>query len=151
MNKLPKLNIKVFTINNINEKEFETLIFKTFKHKTKTDLPEKFLVANNCVDISSITNDNTGKTMVILLEELDDTQNSYQEVEAEIQKVLSNREKEVLSYLALGNRYEKIAESLFISVHTVRFHIKKIYRKFNIHSQPEAIALAVKNGLVYFS
>lgn len=142
MNNSHDLDDMVISINKEREKEFRTQISKMFGYKTKTVLSEKLIIAlNNAVEANSTINPNTTKTMVVIFKALEDTSN-------EEQKVLSKREKEVLSYLALGNRYEKIAELLFISVHTVRFHIKKIYRKYNIHSQAEAIVLAVKNGLI---
>ena len=51
-------------------------------------------------------------------------------------------------YMPLGHGYKQIADILFISVHTVRYHIKNIYRKLSVHSQSEAIAIAAKKGLI---
>ncbi|MBU2493169.1 MAG: response regulator transcription factor [Bacteroidetes bacterium] len=61
---------------------------------------------------------------------------------------LTAREKEVLSGLVEGNSYKAIADSLFISVETVRFHFRNIYKKLHVHSQSEAVAKAIKQGLV---
>ena len=52
---------------------------------------------------------------------------------------LSPREKEVLHHLILGDRVSNIAEQLFISAHTVRNHLKSIYRKTGVRSQAEVI------------
>ncbi len=57
---------------------------------------------------------------------------------------LSNRENEILSYLSKGYRYKEIAEKLFISIETVRTHIRNIYEKLQVHSRTEAL-LKVKN------
>ena len=142
MNNSPNFVDLVISINGERENEFRAQISKIFGHKTKTVLSEKLIVAiNNALEANSTINPNSTKTMVVLLRALEDTQK-------EGQKALSKREKEVLSYLASGKTYNKIAELLFISVNTVRFHIKKIYRKYNIHSQAEAIVVAVKNGLI---
>jgi len=54
---------------------------------------------------------------------------------------LSAREREVLDALIGGQTYRQIAESLFISVNTVAFHVKQIYQKLHIHSRAEAAAL----------
>jgi len=62
--------------------------------------------------------------------------------------LLTPREKEVLSGLVEGNSYKAIADSLFISVETVRFHFRNIYKKLHVHSQSEAVAKAIKQGLV---
>ena len=41
-----------------------------------------------------------------------------------------------------------IADSLFISVDTVRYHIRNIYRKLQVHSQPAAVSRAIRKGLI---
>lgn len=50
---------------------------------------------------------------------------------------LTPREQEVLHILATGRSYQEIAEALFISVETVRTHIRNIYRKLQVHSWTE--------------
>jgi DNA-binding CsgD family transcriptional regulator len=52
---------------------------------------------------------------------------------------LSPREREVLHHLILGDRVSNIAEQLFISKHTVRNHLKSVYRKTGVNSQAEVI------------
>ena len=60
---------------------------------------------------------------------------------------LSSREVEVLECLIAGHTYKAIAEKLFLSVHTVRFHLHNIYEKLHVKSRSEAVSLAVKNKL----
>ena len=55
---------------------------------------------------------------------------------------LSRREQEVLAFLARGYRYKEIAASLFLSVETVRTHIRNIYEKLHAHSRAEALRKA---------
>lgn len=52
---------------------------------------------------------------------------------------LTKREHEIVDQLAKGLTYEEIADKLFISVETVRFHIKNIYNKLHVHSRTEAV------------
>jgi DNA-binding NarL/FixJ family response regulator len=52
---------------------------------------------------------------------------------------LSTREREVLEMVAGGRRVSDIANTLFISNHTVRNHLKAIFRKLDIHSQSEIV------------
>lgn len=59
---------------------------------------------------------------------------------------LTEREQEVLTLLSKGNSYKMVAELLFISHDTVRFHIKNIYKKLEVHSLPEAFAKVKKFG-----
>jgi DNA-binding NarL/FixJ family response regulator len=61
---------------------------------------------------------------------------------------LSSQEQNVLQLLADGYSYKLIASALFISIDTVRFHIKKIYEKLHVHSATEAVSIAIKNNLV---
>ncbi len=53
--------------------------------------------------------------------------------------VLSNRESEILEYLAKGLLYKEIAAQLFISQETVRKHVYHIYEKLHVHNKVEAI------------
>ena len=58
---------------------------------------------------------------------------------------LSQRENEVLAYLAKGLSYKMIAEQLFVSYSTINSHVKNIYIKLHISSLGEAIAYYDKN------
>lgn len=61
---------------------------------------------------------------------------------------LSEREKQVLQLLVNGYSYKMIASEMFISIDTVRSHIKKIYEKLHVNSKSEAVAKAFKDKLV---
>jgi DNA-binding CsgD family transcriptional regulator len=53
--------------------------------------------------------------------------------------VLTRREQEVLELLLGGQRVASIARRLFVGQHTVRNHLKSIFRKLHAHSQAELI------------
>ena len=55
---------------------------------------------------------------------------------------LSFREREVLDWLSKGYRYQEIADKLFISLETVRTHIRNIYEKLHAHNRSEALRKA---------
>jgi DNA-binding NarL/FixJ family response regulator len=55
--------------------------------------------------------------------------------------LLSKREREVLRLLLENQRPKTIAQSLFISLHTVRNHLRSIFEKFAVHSQMELLRL----------
>ncbi len=61
---------------------------------------------------------------------------------------LTPREKTVLGLLSQGNSYKLIAAELYISIDTVRTHIKKIYEKLHVRSQIEAVSKAFNEKLV---
>lgn len=53
---------------------------------------------------------------------------------------LTSRELEILQCLSEGKSSKMIADTCFISVDTVRTHVKRIYEKLQVHSATEAIA-----------
>jgi DNA-binding NarL/FixJ family response regulator len=61
---------------------------------------------------------------------------------------LTAREKEILASLSKGNSYKMMADEFYITIDTVRAHIKKIYEKLHVHSQTEAVSKALKERLV---
>lgn len=61
---------------------------------------------------------------------------------------LSERETEILQLLAKGISFNEIGDILTISPHTVTAHIKKIYRKLQVHSRGEAVYEAAQMGLI---
>ena len=63
------------------------------------------------------------------------------------EKVLSEREMEILTLLAEGLVKKEIADQLCISSHTVVSHIRHIYEKLNVQNAPSAVNKAYRLGL----
>ena len=61
---------------------------------------------------------------------------------------LTAREIEVLRKVAGGNRNRDIGELLFISEETVKVHIKHIMDKLGAKDRTQAIAIAVRRGII---
>jgi DNA-binding NarL/FixJ family response regulator len=61
---------------------------------------------------------------------------------------LTPREVEVLGRVAGGNRNRDIADLLYISEETVKVHIKHIMEKLRAKDRTEAIAIAVRRGII---
>lgn len=59
---------------------------------------------------------------------------------------LSEREIEVLQWLAQGLTNKETAQALFLSVRTVEAHLRSIYSKLGVSSRTEAVLWAVRNG-----
>lgn len=60
---------------------------------------------------------------------------------------LSEKEKEIVIGLVDGLSYKLIADRMNISLETVRFHIKNIYRKLHVHSKAEVISKSLKGEI----
>jgi DNA-binding NarL/FixJ family response regulator len=61
---------------------------------------------------------------------------------------LTPREKEILLLITQGMTNELIADKLFISVQTVRNHLKNIYDKLQVHSRAQVVVKAFKDKLI---
>lgn len=65
------------------------------------------------------------------------------------QATLTAREIEVLRLVARGMRNKEIAGDLNISDETVQGHVKNILAKLSVHDRTEAVAVAVRRGIVH--
>ncbi len=74
------------------------------------------------------------------------------EVQANEENVLLNqiskREYEVLQYLDSDYRQDEVAKKLYISVTTLRFHLRNIYRKLKVHNRSGAVLRAKQLGIL---
>ena len=61
---------------------------------------------------------------------------------------LTPHETELLKMLVEGHNYKTAAFELNISISTVSFHLQNVYRKLQVHSKSEAVAKALRTGLV---
>src|SRR5512142_1579216 len=61
---------------------------------------------------------------------------------------LTDREREVLTYLAEGANNDTIADALVISPKTVERHRENIMRKLNMHSRAELVRYAIRKGII---
>ena len=61
---------------------------------------------------------------------------------------LTPHELRVLRLLAEGHNYRTAAAALGVTAHTVSFHLRQIYEKLHVHSKAEAVAKALRDGLI---
>lgn len=60
---------------------------------------------------------------------------------------LTDREKEILHYIVSGDTKQQIADTLFLSFHTVNTHIKNIYKKLEVNTKAAVVSKAYKENL----
>lgn len=80
--------------------------------------------------------------------EPDDHANGSADHDGAVRPALSPREAEVLALLAEGAPNKVIARRLDISVHTAKFHVAAILTKLGAANRTDAIAIAMRQGLV---
>ncbi len=64
------------------------------------------------------------------------------------EETLSPREAEVLRLVSGGNRNQDIARKLFISEETVKIHVRHILEKLNASDRTQAVAIALRRGII---
>jgi DNA-binding NarL/FixJ family response regulator len=62
---------------------------------------------------------------------------------------LSPQETRLLKLFAEGHQNKTAAAELGISIHTVGFHLRSIYEKLHVHTRSEAVARALRDGLIH--
>jgi len=139
----PDLNVLMLTIYEESNKVFDALCAGACGYLVKKTPPSRLLEA-----IKEVNDGGSPMSSRIAREVI----NAFKEGAALAQHDssfnLSSREKEVLNSLADGNNYQEIADELFISVDTVRHHIRNIYKKLHVHSRSEAVAKAIRKKII---
>jgi DNA-binding NarL/FixJ family response regulator len=139
----PDIDILMLTIYEDSEKVFDALCAGACGFLVKKTPPLKLLEAiKEVYEGGSPMSSQIARQVITAFKESKDIKSQTQEYE------LSPREKEVINLLAGGNNYQQIANQLFISVDTVRHHIKNIYKKLHVHTQSEAVAKAIRKRII---
>ena len=61
---------------------------------------------------------------------------------------LTPHETRLLKMLVDGHNYKTAASTLNVSINTISFHMRNIYDKLQVHSKSEAVARALRDGLI---
>lgn len=137
------LDILMLTIYEDSEVVFEALCAGACGYLVKKTPPSRLLEAIKEVHAGgSPMSSRIARQVITAFKEGKET------IEERSKYGLSEREKEVINLLANGNNYQQIADQLFISVDTVRHHIKNIYKKLHVHTQSEAVAKAIRKKII---
>jgi DNA-binding NarL/FixJ family response regulator len=130
--KKPELQIIMLTVYEDNDHIFNALVAGASGYLIKKTPPAKLLEAIQ--DVYNGGSPMSGQIARKVISTFQSMNKSSDETEN-----LSHREQEILSYLAKGFRYKEIAEKLFISIETVRTHLRNIYEKLHVRSRTEAV------------
>jgi len=140
--KYPNLKILMQTIFEDNEKIFNSILAGASGYILKNTSPARFLefIKETYEGGAPMSPSVATKVLKMMAE-----QSAFAKTE---NFDLSEREKEILSCLVKGMSYKLIADACFISIDTVRGHIRNIYEKLHVHSKGEAVAKAIKSKIV---
>lgn len=139
----PDISILMLTVYEESEIVYDALCAGAYGYLVKKTPPSRLLEA-----IKEVYEGGSPMSSRIARQVITSFQNYIKQNSINSQYNLSSREKEVLQHLADGSNYQEIADELFISVDTVRHHIRNIYKKLQVHSQSEAVAKAIRKKLI---
>ena len=132
---VPEIQFMMLTVFEDDETIFQSLQAGATGYILKKTPPSKIL--ESLKDLHAGGSPMSGEIARKVVQAFQKMGQSHKEVEN-----LTAREHEILSYLAKGYRYKEIAEALFVSVETVRTHIRNIYEKLQVRSRTEALLKA---------
>ncbi len=142
--KFPKVAIVALTIHEDEEYFFKMLEAGATGYVPKRAAPDELLTAIRAAAIGQVyLYPSLAKLLVrdYLSQEHSSEQKSATDG-------LTDREHQVLTYLAEGNSNAEIAEALVISPKTVERHRENIMRKLNLHSRSELVRYAIRRGII---
>jgi len=134
----PKLQCMVLTVYDKPDTIFEALKAGAISYLLKSTPAEKVIEA-----IAEVNNGGSPISSQIARKVIEAF--TVKEKANEYFQDLTRREQEMLEQLSKGYRYKEIADKLYISLDTVRTHIRNIYEKLQVNSRAEALK---KTGLL---
>ena len=151
--RLPNIGIIVLTSNPNDAELFQALKAQAAAYLSKEVTAEKLVdtigrvaCGEHPINESLVTRPNVADQVLQKFQEL-----SWRvETEAFISP-LTNRETEILNYIAQGYLNKQIALKLGISEQTIKNHVTSILRKLNANARTEAVVVAIKQGLISIS
>lgn len=128
----PKMQMMVLTVHDNNDNIFNALKAGAISYLLKTTPSEKIIEAIREVNNGgSPISSQIARKVIEAFSVKEKTNDYFQE--------LSRREKEILEELSKGYRYKEIADKLFVSIETVRTHVRNIYEKLQVNTRVDAL------------
>lgn len=137
----PRVQIVILTVHQDDESVFRAICAGAIGYVTKPVLPAALLEA-----VEFAFGGGTPMSPHIARRVLQMFREFHPPRKADYQ--LTEREISVLERLVEGDDYRQIADTLFISLFTVRAHLRNIYDKLHVHSKSQAVAKALQEHLL---
>jgi|SRR6185437_9240094 len=134
---LKNIQVLMFTVFEDDEKIFEAIKAGASGYLLKKSSPQEIIDA-----IRSLYFGGAPMSANIARKVIESFQGHNSHIKDDFR--LTTRENEILYSLIEGMSYKKLAEKYFISISTVRTHIRHIYEKLHVNSKSEAVARILK-------
>ena len=139
----PKIEIIMQTVFEHEEKIFKSIQAGASGYLLKDDAISEYVSA-----IKELTEGGAPLSMCIARKVLDFIRKGEEKPKETKSFELTSRELEILEQVGLDQTPDQIGDVLYISPHTVRTHIKKIYKKLHVHSKAAAVRVALEHNLI---
>jgi two-component system response regulator NreC len=146
MKRLPNTFVLILTMHDDEEYLFRSIHIGASGYILKSAPHEELLFAIQSVAVGNayLYPTATKRLMNDYMEKLKQGEN------ISAYETLSDREKEILGWIAKGYSNKEIAEQLIISVKTVESHKSNLMEKLSLKTRPELVKFALKKGLLNF-
>jgi DNA-binding NarL/FixJ family response regulator len=141
----PEMKILVQTVFEDSERIFKALRAGATGYILKRETPDRLIAAMNEVMNGGAPMSSTIAKKVI--DYFGESAGNQQQQKLKEAYNLTDREKEILSFMVKGHNLRSIAEKCFISYETVKTHVKNIYKKLHVNTSFEAIHKANEERL----
>jgi DNA-binding NarL/FixJ family response regulator len=137
----PGLALLVLSVYDDDEKVFEALCAGACGYLLKHTAPARLLEAlKEAINGGAPMSPEVARRVLAIFREISPPERAdYQ---------LTAHEKRLLKLLIEGHNFKAIAPQLGVTVHTIAFHMQRIYTKLQVHSKSEAVAKAMRHRLV---
>lgn len=136
----PALNILMLTVYDDNERIFDALCAGACGYLLKKTPSAKLVEAlKEAVEGGSPMSPEVARRVITVFREIKPPRQADYE--------LTPHETRLLRMLVEGHSYKTAAAQLNVSVNTVKFHLRRIYEKLQVHTKSEAVAKALRHGL----
>lgn len=137
----PALQVLMLTVYDDDDRIFEALCAGATGYLLKKTAPARLMESlREAVDGGSPISPEVARRVITLFRDVRPPQRADYE--------LTPHESRLLRMLVDGHNYKTAAVELGVSVNTIAFHMKRIYEKLQVHSKSEAVAKALRDGLV---
>jgi len=140
-NKYPRIKIVILSVYEDDDNVFKAICAGAIGYMAKPVMPDQLLDA-----VEYAFDGGTPMSPHIARRVLEMFKKFVPPPEADYN--LTERELEVLNYLVQGLDYKQIAENMFLSVFTIRAHIRNVYDKLHVHSKSQAVSKALKEHIL---
>ena len=137
----PGLSVLMLTVYDDDRRIFDALCAGACGYLLKKTPPARLLESlKEVVGGGAPMSPEVARRVVALFREIRPPERAHYE--------LTPHEVRILTLLVEGHNYKTAADKLGVSINTVRFHMRSIYEKLQVHSKSEAVSKALRNRIV---